>query len=44
VALSMTECILRLVGATPEQIDRERDRVRRELFSSASFAGSSTET
>jgi K+:H+ antiporter len=44
VALSMTECILRLVGATPEQIDRERDRVRRELFSSASFAGSSSES
>jgi len=32
VALTMTEFILRNMGATEEQIDRERDRVRRELF------------
>ena len=43
VALSMTEFILRQVGATPEQIDRERDRIRRELFGGARFAESSGE-
>jgi CPA2 family monovalent cation:H+ antiporter-2 len=32
VALAMTESILREWGATPEQIDRERDRVRDDLF------------
>ena len=32
VALAMTEGVLRQLGATPEQIDRERDRVRAELF------------
>jgi CPA2 family monovalent cation:H+ antiporter-2 len=32
VALAMTESVLRELGATPEQIDRERDRVRAELF------------
>ncbi len=32
VALTMTEFILRQLGATPEQIDRERDRIREELF------------
>ncbi|HXH07895.1 MAG TPA: cation:proton antiporter [Vicinamibacterales bacterium] len=31
VALAMTEAILRRLGATPEQVDRERARVRREL-------------
>ena len=44
VALSMTEFMLRQVGATPEQIDRERDRIRRELFGDTRFAESSTET
>ena len=44
VALSMTEFMLRQVGATPEQIDRERDRIRRELFGGARFAESSSET
>jgi len=44
VALSMTEFMLRQVGATPEQIDRERDRIRRELFGDARFAESSPET
>jgi CPA2 family monovalent cation:H+ antiporter-2 len=34
VALAMTEAVLRRLGATPDQIDRERDRVRGELFSS----------
>lgn len=32
VALAMTESILRKLGAVPEQIDRERDRVRADLF------------
>lgn len=38
VALSMTEYILDNLGATREQIERESDRIRRELF-----AGQSTE-
>lgn len=32
VALAMTESILQALGAVPEQIDRERSRVRGELF------------
>jgi CPA2 family monovalent cation:H+ antiporter-2 len=32
VALSMTEFLLRELGGTPEQIDRERARIRTELF------------
>jgi CPA2 family monovalent cation:H+ antiporter-2 len=32
VALAMTEAVLRRLGATPDQIDRERERVREELF------------
>jgi len=32
VALSMTEFILSGLGASGEQIDRERDRIREELF------------
>src|SRR5262249_50578920 len=32
VALAMTESILRELGATPEQIDRERERLRADLF------------
>jgi len=32
VALAMTEAVLRQLGATPEQIDRERDRAREDLF------------
>src|SRR5262249_54160808 len=31
VALSMTETLLDRLGASPDQIDRERDRVRSEL-------------
>ena len=31
VALAMTEAVLRRLGATADQIDRERDRVRAEL-------------
>src|SRR5262249_54154618 len=31
VAMAMTESVLRTLGAIPEQIDRERDRVRAEL-------------
>ncbi len=32
VALAMTEYILGVLGATPEQMDRERQRVRGEVF------------
>jgi CPA2 family monovalent cation:H+ antiporter-2 len=32
VALAMAESVLRELGASPEQIDRERERVRAELF------------
>jgi len=32
VALTMTEFVLRSLGATFEQVERERERVRRELF------------
>ena len=32
VALAMTEALLRQLGATPEQIDRERARARDDLF------------
>ena len=32
VALAMTEAVLHQLGATPEQIDRERARAREELF------------
>ena len=32
VALAMTTAVLRNLGATPEQIDRERQRVQGELF------------
>jgi CPA2 family monovalent cation:H+ antiporter-2 len=32
VALALTEALLRGLGASPEQIDRERERVRSDLF------------
>jgi len=32
VALAMTEAVLRRMGATPDQIDRERQRIHGELF------------
>lgn len=32
VALAMAESVLRELGATPDQIDRERNRVRADLF------------
>jgi CPA2 family monovalent cation:H+ antiporter-2 len=32
VALALTEAILRTLGATPDQIDQERDRVHADLF------------
>ena len=35
VALAMTEAVLRRLGATPEQIDRERARVHEDLFGSS---------
>jgi len=41
VALAFTEALLQRLGATPEQLDRERDRLHRDLFGEA--AGSSSE-
>jgi CPA2 family monovalent cation:H+ antiporter-2 len=38
VALAMTEAVLRDLGATPEQIERERARAREELFGTAGAA------
>jgi CPA2 family monovalent cation:H+ antiporter-2 len=38
VALAMTEAILRALGATPEQIDRERARVHRDLLGGSTVA------
>ena len=38
VALALTEAILRTLGATPEQIDRERDRVHADLFDTLTVA------
>jgi CPA2 family monovalent cation:H+ antiporter-2 len=38
VALAMSAYLLRELGASAEQIDRERDRVRRELFEPADKA------
>ena len=35
VALAMAESVMRELGASPEQIDRERERVRAELFGEA---------
>lgn len=35
VALSMTAWLMEELGATDEQVERERDRVRRELFNDA---------
>jgi CPA2 family monovalent cation:H+ antiporter-2 len=32
VALAMTDSILRRLGATPEQLDEERARIRADLF------------
>ena len=32
VALALTEAVLHRLGATPEQMDRERERAHRELF------------
>lgn len=37
VALTMTEFLLRQLGADPEQIDRERDRMRSELTGQAPY-------
>jgi CPA2 family monovalent cation:H+ antiporter-2 len=38
VAFAMTERVLVGLGATPEQLDRERSRVRRSLFPAATGA------
>ncbi len=41
VALAMTEAVLRRMGATPDQIDRERARVHEELAGPAAGTASS---
>ncbi len=41
VALSMTEALLEHLGATPEQIDRERARIRSDLFQGRGAQGPS---
>jgi CPA2 family monovalent cation:H+ antiporter-2 len=38
VALAMTEAVLRSLGATPDQIDRERERVHRDLVGESTGA------
>ena len=38
VALAFTEALLDRLGATPEQLDRERDRAHKELFGRAEEA------
>jgi hypothetical protein len=35
VALALTEAILQKLGATAEQVDRERERAHEELFGRA---------
>ncbi|WP_010585789.1 cation:proton antiporter [Schlesneria paludicola] len=37
VALALTESVLRDLGALPEQIDRQRERVRADLFAETNF-------
>lgn len=44
VALAMTEYIMRGFGATSDQIDRERDRVRSKLFSDTPARPAATAT
>ena len=39
IALAMTESLLRQLGATPEQVDRERARIRSEFFSGSEDNG-----
>ena len=43
VALAMTEFLLRQLGATAEQVDRERERIRSELFVGSPQDGSLAE-
>jgi monovalent cation:H+ antiporter-2, CPA2 family len=42
VALSMADFLMEQLGATDEQIDRERDRVRKDLFDKPSDQGART--
>jgi monovalent cation:H+ antiporter-2, CPA2 family len=44
VALAMTEAMLLRLGATPDQIDRERQRVHEALFGSSAAAPARRET
>ena len=44
VALTMTEAVLQRLGATPDQIDRERQRVHEALFGSSAAPPARRET
>jgi monovalent cation:H+ antiporter-2, CPA2 family len=44
VALAMTEAVLQRLGATPDQIDRERQRVHEALFGSSAAPPARRET
>jgi CPA2 family monovalent cation:H+ antiporter-2 len=44
VALTMTEAVLQRLGATPDQIDRERQRVHEALFGSSAAPRARRET
>ena len=44
VALTMTEAVLQRLGATPDQIDRERQRVHEALFGSSAASQARRET
>ncbi len=44
VALTMTEAVLQRLGATPDQIDRERQRVHEALFGSSEAPRARRET
>ncbi len=43
IALAMTESVLQQLGATAEQIDRERARLREDLFASSLGRGVAAE-
>jgi CPA2 family monovalent cation:H+ antiporter-2 len=44
VALAMTEAVLQRLGATPDQVDRERQRVHEALFGSSAAPPARRET
>jgi hypothetical protein len=42
MALAFTETILNRLGATPEQVDRERSRAHAEIFGEPATCGGAT--